>query len=155
MIGRSFSTLALASLVGSAAEVRTLVERGFIRPTEPELVFKHALSREVAYGSLPKAERARLHATYAVWLEEQDAGDGRAATLAYHYAEAANPEVAELAWRTGTTKPPACKPRRSTGSDVRPTWRSGDSTSGMRSRSSTGRQNWRRGTAGSGTRSAR
>ncbi len=99
VIGRSFSTLALASLVGSAAEVRTLVERGFIRPTEPELVFKHALSREVAYGSLPKAERARLHATYAVWLEEQEAGDGRAATLAYHYAEAANPEVAELAWR--------------------------------------------------------
>ena len=98
-IGRSFSTLALASLVGSAAEVRTLVERGFIRPTEPELVFKHALSREVAYGSLPKAERARLHATYAVWLEEQDAGDARAGTLAYHYAEAVNPEVAELAWR--------------------------------------------------------
>ena len=99
VIGRSFSPPALASLVGSAAEVRTLVERGLIRPTEPELVFKHALTREVAYGSLPKAERARLHASYAVWLEEQEAGDARAGTLAYHYAEAVKPEVAELAWR--------------------------------------------------------
>ena len=99
VIGRSFSPPALASLVGSAAEVRTLVERGFLRPTEPELVFKHALTREVAYGSLPKAERARLHASYAAWLEEQEAGDARAGALAYHYAEAVNPEVAELAWR--------------------------------------------------------
>jgi hypothetical protein len=99
VIGRSFTPPALASLVGSAAEVRTLVERGFVRPTEPELVFKHALTREVAYGSLPKAERARLHASYAIWLEDQDAGDARAGTLAYHYAEAVNPEAAELAWR--------------------------------------------------------
>jgi class 3 adenylate cyclase len=99
VIGRSFSPPALASLVGSAAEVRTLVERGFIRPTEPELVFKHALTREVAYGSLPKAERARLHAAYAIWLEEEEVGDARAGTLAYHYAEAVNPEIAELAWR--------------------------------------------------------
>jgi hypothetical protein len=99
VIGRSFSPPALASLIGSAAEVRTLVERGFITPTEPELVFKHALTREVAYGSLPKADRARLHASYAVWLEKQEAGDARAGTLAYHYAEAVNPEVAELAWR--------------------------------------------------------
>jgi class 3 adenylate cyclase/tetratricopeptide (TPR) repeat protein len=99
VVGRSFSPAALASLVGSAAEVRTLVERGFIRASEPELVFKHALTREVAYGSLPKAERARLHASYADWLEEQEEGDARAGTLAYHYAEAVNPEIAELAWR--------------------------------------------------------
>jgi tetratricopeptide (TPR) repeat protein len=99
VVGRSFSPPALASLVGSAAEIRTLVERGFIRPTEPELVFKHALTREVAYSSLPKAERARLHASYAVWLEEQEGGDARAGSLAYHYSEAVNPEVIELAWR--------------------------------------------------------
>src|SRR5439155_4955707 len=101
VIGRSFSPPELSALVGSAAEIRTLVERGFVRPTEPELVFKHALTREVAYGSLPKADRARLHASYAVWMEEQGAGDARAGTLAYHYAEAVNPEIAELAWRDG------------------------------------------------------
>ncbi len=99
VIGRSFSTAGLSALVGSAAEVRTLVERGFVRATEPELVFKHALTRDVAYGSLPKAERARRHAAYAEWLESVDARDSRAGTLAYHYAEAVNPEIAGLAWR--------------------------------------------------------
>jgi class 3 adenylate cyclase len=99
VIGRSFSAAGLAALVGSAAEVRTLVERGFVRPTEPELVFKHALTRDVAYGALPKAERARRHAAYADWLQGEDAGDGRAATLAYHYAEAVDPAIADLAWR--------------------------------------------------------
>jgi class 3 adenylate cyclase len=99
VIGRSFSAAGLAALVGSAGEVRTLVERGFVRPTEPELVFKHALTREVAYGGLPKAERARRHAAYADWLQGEDSSDGRAGTLAYHYAEAVDPEIADLAWR--------------------------------------------------------
>ena len=62
VIGRSFSPAGLAALVGTAAEVRTLVERGFVRPTEPELVFKHALTRDVAYGGLPKASARTLHA---------------------------------------------------------------------------------------------
>lgn len=99
VIGRSFGPAGLAALVGSAAEVRTLVERGFVRPTEPELVFKHALTRDVAYGSLPKAARARLHAIYADWLVADDRGDARAATRAYHFAEAVNPEIAPLVWR--------------------------------------------------------
>jgi class 3 adenylate cyclase len=99
VIGRSFSPAGLAALAGSTAEIRTLVERGFVRATEPELVFKHALTRDVAYASLTKAERARRHGTYAEWLEGVDAGDRRAGTLAYHYAEAVNPEIAELAWR--------------------------------------------------------
>ncbi len=99
VIGRSFMPAALAVLTGSAAEIRTLVERGFIRPTEPELVFKHALTREVAYAGLPKASRARLHAAYADWLAADEPGDGRAGALAYHYAEAVSPEIAGLAWR--------------------------------------------------------
>jgi class 3 adenylate cyclase/tetratricopeptide (TPR) repeat protein len=99
VIGRSFSAAGLAALVGTAAEVRTLVERAFFRPTEPELVFKHALTRDVAYEGLPKASRAHLHASFAAWLEAEDAGDAGAGSLAYHYAEAVNPEIAELAWR--------------------------------------------------------
>jgi class 3 adenylate cyclase len=99
VIGRSFSPAAIAALVGSAAEVRTLVEHGFVRAMEPEFVFKHALTRDVAYGSLPKAERARRHAAHAEWLESMDASDARAGALAYHYAEAVSPEIAELAWR--------------------------------------------------------
>jgi len=99
VIGRSFSPAGLAGLVGTAAELRTLVERGFVRATEPELVFKHALTREVAYGSLPKARRARLHASYGDWLEQEGTEGARAGVLAYHFAEAVNPEIAELAWR--------------------------------------------------------
>jgi class 3 adenylate cyclase len=99
VIGRSFSPAGLAALVGSAAEVRTLVERGFVRATEPELVFKHSLTRDVAYDSLPKAERARRHAAYAEWLEDADGREEQAGPLAYHYAEAVKPEVADLAWR--------------------------------------------------------
>jgi class 3 adenylate cyclase len=99
VIGRSFSPAGLAALAGSAAEVRTLVERGFVRATEPELVFKHALTRDVAYDSVPKAERARRHAGYAEWFEGEDGREERAGTLAYHYAEAVKPEIADLAWR--------------------------------------------------------
>ena len=36
---------------------------------------------------------------YAEWLEGVDPRDGRAGTLAYHYAEAVDPEIADLAWR--------------------------------------------------------
>jgi len=99
VIGRSFTPGGLAALTGSSAEVRTLVERGFVRPTEPELVFKHALTRDVAYGSLPKASRARLHADFARWLVADDATEGRAGVLAHHYSEAVAPSIAELAWR--------------------------------------------------------
>ena len=99
VIGRSFTPGGLAALTGSSSEVRTLVERGFVRPSEPELGFKHALTRDVAYGSLPKASRAHLHAAFARWLEADDATDGRAGVLAHHYSEAVAPEIAELAWR--------------------------------------------------------
>ncbi len=57
---------------------------------EPEFVFKHVLTREVAYESLPRRERAGAHAQVAAWIEETA---GRRANefielLAYHYAEA-------------------------------------------------------------------
>jgi class 3 adenylate cyclase len=99
VIGRSFSPGGLAALTGSSAEVRTLVERGFVRPTEPELVFKHALTRDVAYAGLPKASRARLHAAFAGWFEADGATGDRAGVLAHHYSEAVAPDIAELAWR--------------------------------------------------------
>ena len=99
VIGRSFAPAGLAALTGSSAEVRTLVERGFVRPARPELVFKHALTRDVAYAGLPKATRARLHAAFARWLESDDATDRRVGALAHHYSEAVAPGIAELAWR--------------------------------------------------------
>ncbi|MDQ2935417.1 MAG: hypothetical protein M3R49_10665, partial [Chloroflexota bacterium] len=65
-----------------------------------ELAFRHGLTREVAYQSIPKGRRAKAHADVARWLE-QLAGDRRQEyvdLLAYHYESAARPEDAALAW---------------------------------------------------------
>src|SRR5581483_9256405 len=50
--------------------------------------FKHVLIREVAYGGLTKAERARLHAQFAEWLAER-AGEELLEIRAYHLDHAA------------------------------------------------------------------
>jgi len=66
---------------------------------EQEYAIKHALTREVAYASLPKARRAQLHAGVADWLEHAGGGrDENAPLLAHHYAEAVRPDDADLAW---------------------------------------------------------
>lgn len=107
VIGRAFWPGPLRDLLeGGEPDLAALEERDFVRRRsgsslagEREYAFKHALTREVAYGSLPKARRARLHAGVAAWLER--AGDGRdewAALVAHHYAEAVRPEHADLAW---------------------------------------------------------
>jgi class 3 adenylate cyclase/tetratricopeptide (TPR) repeat protein len=53
--------------------------------------FRHILFRDVAYATLARAERVRLHLVVARWLEEFAAGrlDEFVELLAYHYREAA------------------------------------------------------------------
>ena len=107
VIGRIFWAGPVYELVhDSEPDLRILEERDFIRRRpgssiagDREYAIKHALTREVAYGGLPKARRARLHAAFARWLER--VGEGRdedAAILAHHYAEAVRPDDADLAW---------------------------------------------------------
>jgi class 3 adenylate cyclase/tetratricopeptide (TPR) repeat protein len=106
VVGRTFWIGPVCELVGGEPDFGLLEERDFIRrhqgssmAGEREYAIKHALTREVAYTSLPKASRAQLHAGFAAWLEH--AGGGRAETaplLAHHYAEAVRPEDADLAW---------------------------------------------------------
>ena len=67
---------------GGVAGLRLLEARDFIRrrsgPSlagEREFAFKHALTREVAYASVPRARRAQLHARFAAWVER--VADGR------------------------------------------------------------------------------
>ena len=107
VIGRVFWTGPVYELVGSARpDLALLEERDFIRrrPSstlvgEREYVIKHALTREVAYASLPKAVRAHRHAEFARWLERTGGGrDEHAVLLAHHYAEAVRPEDVDLAW---------------------------------------------------------
>jgi DNA-binding SARP family transcriptional activator len=98
--GRVFSAAALAELTtGSEPDLRTLGDRGFVysRP-DGEWAFKHALTREVAYGSLTKRRRARFHAAFADWLERERGGDESAPLIAHHLYEALRPEDADIAW---------------------------------------------------------
>jgi class 3 adenylate cyclase len=107
VIGRIFWSGPLYELMENIEpDLRVLEERDFIRHRtgssllgEREFVIKHALTREVAYRSLPAVKRARLHARFAAWLER--AGEGRdehAVLLAHHYAQAVRPEDVDLAW---------------------------------------------------------
>ena len=107
VIGRVFWSGPVYELVGELhPDLRVLEERDFIRRRlgsslagEEEYAIKHALTREVAYASLAKARRARLHADFALWLERLGGGrDDHASLLAHHYAAAVRPEDADLAW---------------------------------------------------------
>jgi class 3 adenylate cyclase len=107
VVGRVFWTSPVLHLVGGEpADFDLLEERDLIRRArssslegDREFVMKHALTREVAYGSIPKARRGRLHAALADWLEQSGVGqDERASLLAYHFSEAAKAEDADLVW---------------------------------------------------------
>jgi class 3 adenylate cyclase len=106
VVGRVFWARPVAQLLsGVDADYVLLEDRDFIRRRggssgdgEPEYSFKHALTRDVAYGSIPKARRGRLHATLAEWLDEGDDASVEASILAYHYGEAVRPEDVDLVW---------------------------------------------------------
>ncbi len=106
VIGRTFWTGPVYDLVQEQPDLSALEDRDFIRRRsgsslegEREYSFKHAITRDVAYESVPKAKRARLHAAFAQWIERRiGARDEVAPMLAHHYAAAASPEDADLAW---------------------------------------------------------
>jgi class 3 adenylate cyclase/tetratricopeptide (TPR) repeat protein len=106
VVGRVFwRPLVLHLMSGEEPDFGLLEERdlitargGSVLADDGEFAFKHALTREVAYGSIPKARRGRLHAALADWLERDIGLDERASLLAYHYSEAVKPEDADLVW---------------------------------------------------------
>jgi class 3 adenylate cyclase len=57
---------------------------------EAEFIFKHVLTRDVAYESLPRRDRANAHSAVAEWIEATtgERRDEFAELLAYHYEEA-------------------------------------------------------------------
>jgi hypothetical protein len=95
VLGRSFRASGIAVVSGDAGDgvdvaLELLVARDLLRWTETdELAFRHMIIREVAYGTLTRAERARLHAAAGTWLEAQGgASDAFAELIAYHFREA-------------------------------------------------------------------
>jgi class 3 adenylate cyclase/tetratricopeptide (TPR) repeat protein len=106
VVGRVFWEAAVRELIDLPdPDFAQLEDREFIRrhtsssmAGEREWAIRHALTREVAYTSLPKATRARMHAALAAWLERLGDRDDLASLLAHHYFEAVRPEDADLAW---------------------------------------------------------
>ena len=107
VVGRTFWPPALETDLELGPPLRALEARGFVVPRatsalpgHTELAFVHGLTREVAYHSIPRADRCRTHAAVARWIEAR-VGDRReefVELLAYHYEAAARPADAALAW---------------------------------------------------------
>jgi class 3 adenylate cyclase len=117
VLGRSFHPDAISALEPdlstSAVEaaIDGLLERDLVRPSAGGMMtVRHILIREVAYGMLPRAERARLHAAAGGWLETRAIGAGRedelAELVAFHLREAAT-----LGALTGEPVDPGLKER--------------------------------------------
>ena len=102
VIGETFWRGAVAALSGRDEDhvgdaLAELASRDLVRPVvsqsikgEPEYLFWHGLTRDVAYGQLPRKLRARKHRAAALWIEgrARDRREELAEVLAYHYVTA-------------------------------------------------------------------
>jgi class 3 adenylate cyclase len=92
VLGRDFWLDALPTLpsprdVSEAERLGLLSRRARRGPSgSPTFVFRHGLIRDVAYSSLSKAERTRVHDHYSRWLETAagERGQEYAEIVAYH-----------------------------------------------------------------------
>src|SRR6266851_4318380 len=97
VFGRAFRAAGVAALESglatqSAVLCENLADRDLIRPSDGDrFAFRHILIQEVAYSTLPRTERARLHGAAARWVEATSEGREVAVAeiLAFHYREAA------------------------------------------------------------------
>jgi hypothetical protein len=97
VFGRGFSAAGIRALAPELADdaalaVDRLLDREMLRPAaHGEFLFRHILIRDVAYGTLPRAERSIHHLAAGRWLESNSGGreDELAELIAYHYREAA------------------------------------------------------------------
>jgi predicted ATPase/class 3 adenylate cyclase len=102
VLGKVFWAGALADIGGRDAgkvefALHELGRKELIRPArtssmegESEYSFWHLLVRDVAYGQIPRAERARRHRAAAVWIERKagERVEDMAEVLAHHYLQA-------------------------------------------------------------------
>jgi predicted ATPase len=108
-IGREFSHALLASVVRRPeAELRSTLDRliatGLLYPSDQTphatYLFKHALVRDAAYGTLLRERRRTLHARIAETIESEFAeiAESRPELLARHWTEAGRIEKAAGLW---------------------------------------------------------
>src|SRR5439155_1629358 len=112
-LGKVFWVGALAEIGGRdqgelELALHELARKELVRPArvssmegESEYPFWHLLVRDVAYGQIPRPERARRHRSAATWIERQagDRVEDLAEVLAHHYLQAL-----ELARAAGDTE---------------------------------------------------
>ncbi|GIU94705.1 MAG: guanylate cyclase [Gaiellaceae bacterium] len=77
------------------ATLHSLERKGFVRRQrrssvegQGEIAFAHALVRDVAYGQIPRAERAAKHRRVAEWIESLGRPEDHAEMRAYHWRSA-------------------------------------------------------------------
>jgi tetratricopeptide (TPR) repeat protein len=109
VVGKVFwlgSVSAVAKVPRWAAEERLhqLERKEFVRHErrssvagETQYAFRHVLVRDVAYGQIPRAQRAEKHRRAAEWIESLGRPEERAEMLAHHYLSAL--ELARAAGR--------------------------------------------------------
>ncbi|NND02478.1 MAG: AAA family ATPase, partial [Acidimicrobiia bacterium] len=125
VVGRVFWSQALMYMLSlepdaTDSAIRELRSRELAWPVrmpsmhgQTEFMFRHVLVRDVAYGQIPRADRARLHENVARWMEALSVENlaETAAQLAHHYSTAhelrkhlgeERPDLAEQAFRFTT-----------------------------------------------------
>ncbi|MEX0673647.1 MAG: adenylate/guanylate cyclase domain-containing protein [Gaiellaceae bacterium] len=113
VIGKVFWTGALAG-DGLDELLHGLERKEFVRrerrssvERQEEFAFRHVLVRDVAYGQIPRADRAERHRAVAGWLESLGRPEDHADMLAHHYGaavdllRAAGRDTAPLSERAG------------------------------------------------------
>jgi len=87
--------------------LHSLERKGFVRRQrrssvegDNEFAFAHALVRDVAYGQIPRAERAAKHQRIAEWIESLGRREDHCEMLAYHWGSAL--ELARAAGANGS-----------------------------------------------------
>ena len=94
----------LGMLEASEQQLHALQQKEFVQRArrssvegETEYAFKHLLVRDVAYGQIPRADRAEKHRRAAEWIESLGRPDDHAELVAHHYLRAL--ELARAAGR--------------------------------------------------------
>jgi len=95
VVGKVFWSGSLGRTDDVSAELHALERKGFVRRQrrssfegESELAFAHALVRDVAYGQIPRGERAGKHRRVAEWIDSLGRLEDHAELLAHHWRSA-------------------------------------------------------------------
>src|SRR5262249_45221306 len=85
----------LGALGASDQQLHVLRQKEFVQRArrssvegETEFAFKHVLVRDVAYGQIPRADRAQKHLRAAEWIKSLGRSEDHAEMIAHHYVNA-------------------------------------------------------------------